>query len=103
MDLVLATLVRATPLLIAGLAVALAFRAGIWNIGAEGQLLAGAVMATWIGTHWMVARGPGVLIVFAAAALSGAIWAAVPAFLRRRFGVLEVITTIMLNFIAELL
>ena len=65
-DLLLATLVRATPLLITGLAVAIAFRAGIWNIGAEGQLLAGAVMATWLGTHWVAARGPAVLVVFAA-------------------------------------
>ena len=102
-DLLLASLVRATPLLITGLAVALAFRAGIWNIGAEGQLLAGAVVATFIGTHWEARPLPGLIIVFLAAALAGATWAAVPALLRRRFGVLEVITTIMLNFIAELL
>ena len=100
-DLLLAALVRATPLLITGLAVALAFRAGIWNIGAEGQLLAGAVTATWLGTHWSASPAPAILVTFAAAAIAGALWAAVPALLRRRFGVLEVITTIMLNFIAE--
>ena len=100
-DLLLASLVRATPLLITGLAVALAFRAGIWNIGAEGQLLAGAVAATWLGTHWTAPHYPGVVVMFAVAALAGALWAAVPALLRRKFGVLEVITTIMLNFIAE--
>jgi ABC-type uncharacterized transport system permease subunit len=102
MDLILASLVRATPLLITGLAVAVAFRAGIWNIGAEGQFYAGAVMAAWIGTRWgLTSPFAALLLVPAAAALAGALWAAVPALLRRRYGVLEVITTIMLNFIAE--
>lgn len=100
-DFLLATLVRATPLLITGLAVALAFRAGIWNIGAEGQLLAGAVVAAWIGTAW---TGPAILalpVIMAGALVAGACWAAIPALLKTRFAVLEVITTIMLNFIAE--
>ena len=98
----LATLVRTTPLLIAGLAVALAFRAGIWNIGAEGQLLAGAAMAAWIGTQWTPPSAFAALIViFPAALLAGALWAAIPALLKIRFGVLEVITSLMLNFIAE--
>ncbi|OGT95469.1 MAG: hypothetical protein A2083_02465 [Gemmatimonadetes bacterium GWC2_71_9] len=97
-----AALARATPLLIAGLAVALAFRAGIWNIGAEGQLLAGAVAAAWVGTRWHL-HSPlfALAVIPLVAALAGAAWAAVPALLRARFGVLEVITTIMLNFIAE--
>jgi len=99
-DLV-AALVRATPLLITGLAVALAFRAGIWNIGAEGQLLAGAACAAWIGTRWHIASPiTALLVIPAGAALAGAAWAALPALLKRRFGVLEVITTIMLNFVA---
>lgn len=104
MTLVLASLVRATPLLLTGLAVALAFRAGIWNIGAEGQFYAGAIAATWIGTSVGVGspREALVLVPLAAAA-AGAAWAAAPAYLRVRFGVLEVITTIMLNFVAELL
>jgi simple sugar transport system permease protein len=101
-DLLLAAAVRATPLLILGLAVALAFRAGMWNIGVEGQFYAGAVAATWIGTTWDITSPVAAqLLVPAAAALAGALWAAVPAVLRVRFGVLEVITTIMLNFIAE--
>jgi ABC-type uncharacterized transport system permease subunit len=101
-DFLLAALVRATPLLIAGLAVAIAFRAGIWNIGAEGQLLAGAVAAAWIGTAWHPSSGiAALLVIVPAAAIAGAAWALVPALLRTRFGVLEVITTIMLNFIAE--
>lgn len=99
----LATIVvRATPLLIMGLAVALAFRAGVWNIGAEGQFYAGAIMAAWIGTRWGVTAPIVALVVVPiAAAAAGAAWALIPAWLKLRFGVLEVITTIMLNFIAE--
>ena len=93
-----ATLVRATPLLLAGLAVAIAFRAGVWNIGAEGQLLAGATAA--IGA--VALPGPGVLrlaLALLLAALAGGAWA-LPAALLRKRGVLEVISTIMLNFVA---
>lgn len=93
-----ATLVRATPLLLAGLAIALAFRAGVWNIGAEGQLLAGATAA--IAAASIPIPGPlrlTLALVFAAAA--GGVWA-LPAALLRRRGVLEVISTIMLNFVA---
>ena len=93
-----ATLVRATPLLLAGLAVALAFRAGVWNIGAEGQLLAGATGA--IAAASLPLPGPVRLTLsLLFAAIAGAGWA-VPAALLRRRGVLEVISTIMLNFIA---
>jgi general nucleoside transport system permease protein len=96
-----ATLVRATPLLLAGLGVALAFRAGIWNIGAEGQLLAGAGAATALS---LVAGGlPRILLlpaVLIAGALAGTLWASIADLLRRRRGVLEVISTIMLNFVA---
>jgi simple sugar transport system permease protein len=93
-----ATLVRATPLLLAGLAVALAFRAGVWNIGAEGQLLAGATAAIAVSALPV----PGALRLTAAllaAAVAGGVWAFPAAALRRR-GVLEVISTIMLNFVA---
>ena len=96
-----ATLVRATPLLLAGLGVALAFRAGIWNIGAEGQLLAGAAAATALsllpGDIPAIVLLPAVLI---AGALAGTLWASIAELLRRRRGVLEVISTIMLNFVA---
>lgn len=94
------TLVRATPLLLCGLAVALAFRAGIVNIGADGQLLAGATAATALALAFP--RAPallGVPLVLAGGALAGVLCAMVPAWLRRRFGVLEVITTIMMNFV----
>ena len=93
-----ATLVRATPLLLAGLAVALAFRAGVWNIGAEGQLLAGATGA--IAAVSLPLPGPVRLaLALLLASIAGGAWA-LPAALLRRRGVLEVISTIMLNFIA---
>ena len=95
------TLVHATPLIIAGLAVAIAFRAGIWNIGADGQLIAGATAAAWIGVTAPASIGWLALpFALTAGAIAGGIWAAIAAWLRSRFGVLEVISTIMLNFIA---
>lgn len=93
--------VRTCPLLLTGLAVAIAFRAGIWNIGAEGQLLVGAVMVAWLGSH--VGGWPAWLattVVLAAAALGGAAWAGIAGVLRTTRGVDEVISTIMLNFVA---
>ena len=96
-----ATLVRATPLLFVGLAVALAFRAGVLNIGAEGQLIVGAIVASFIALA--LPGTPRVLVVCAmilGGAAGGAAWAGIAAWLRRRFGVLEVISTIMLNFVA---
>jgi ABC-type uncharacterized transport system permease subunit len=95
------TLVRATPLILVGLAVAIAFQAGVLNIGAEGQLLAGASAATAVGlalAHW-----PASILVpleLGAGMAAGAAWASIAAELKRRFGVLEVISTIMLNFVA---
>ncbi len=94
-------LVRATPLIMAGLAVAIAFRGGVFNIGAEGQLLMGAATASAVILAW----GPAAGIAAGAVALitgsvAGATWAAIAAELKRRFRVLEIISTIMLNFIA---
>lgn len=95
------SLVRATPLILAGLAVALAFRAGVFNIGAEGQLLVGAAAATAFAVMWGEMFGflsiPIALLIGSGA---GAIWAGIAAELRRRFRVLEIISTIMLNFVA---
>lgn len=100
--LVSATLVRVTPLMLTGLAVAVAFRAGVFNIGAEGQLLTGAACAAAVG---LAGRGslPGAIALpfeLIAGAIGGASWAAIAAVLRARFRVLEVISTILLNFIA---
>jgi simple sugar transport system permease protein len=97
-----ATLVRAVPLTLIGLGIAIAFRGGVFNIGAEGQFYAGAIAATWVGLH--VAGRPAPLAagaVLLAAALAGAAWVAVPVWLKLRFGVIEVISTLLLNFVAE--
>lgn len=97
-----ATLVRAIPLILIGLAIALAFRGGALNIGAEGQFYAGAVAATWVGLH-AAGGNPVVAVagVLLAAMLAGLAWVVVPVWLKLRFGVLEVISTLLLNFVAE--
>lgn len=96
-----ATLVRATPLMLTGLAVALAFRAGVWNIGADGQLLMGAAAAAMVALAWGTSLGRLALpLALVAGMAAGAAWAGIAAVLRNRFGVLEVISTIMLNFVA---
>ena len=95
-----ATLVRAVPLMLTGCAVALAFRAGVFNIGAEGQFLAGAAAAASVG---LTVPHRGVItmsLALVAGAMGGSVWAGIAAFLRLRFGVLEAISTIMLNFVA---
>ncbi len=97
-----ATLVRAIPLIIIGLGIALAFRGGALNIGAEGQFYAGAIAATWVGLH--VAGRPAAIAlpaVLAASLLAGGAWVLVPVWLQFRYGVLEVISTLLLNFVAE--
>jgi ABC-type uncharacterized transport system permease subunit len=97
-----ATLVKASPLLLTGLAVALAFRCGVWNIGAEGQLLAGALCATAVATR-ALPGAPAVLLlpaVVVAGAAGGALIGAVAGGLRATRGVNEVISTILLNFVA---
>jgi len=96
------TLVRAVPLILIGLGIALAFRGGAFNIGAEGQFYAGAIAATWVGVHLAGVSSPlAIISVWGAATLAGVAWVAVPVWLRLRFGVLEVISTLLLNFVAE--
>ena len=97
-----ATLVRAVPLIILGLGISLAFRAGVFNIGAEGQFYAGAIAAAWVGVR--VAGLPSfaaIGAVWVAAAIAGILWIAIPVLLKVRFGVLEVISTLLMNFVAE--
>ena len=99
-----ATLVRAVPLILIGLGLALAFRGGAFNIGAEGQFYAGAIAATWIGLSVGHLPSPlAVAAVLSGAVLAGALWVAIPVLLRVRYGVLEVISTLLLNFVAEAL
>ena len=94
---------KATPILFTGTAVAIAFRAGYWNIGVEGQLLMGAVAAAGIGQ--VVEGWPALLVLplmIAGGALAGAAWALVPALLRVKMGIDEVVTTLLLNPVALL-
>src|SRR5687768_10299226 len=94
-------LVRATPLILAGLAVAVAFQGGVLNIGAEGQLLIGACTSTAVSLKLGSTLGPlAIIAALIIGMLAGALWAAIAAELRNRFHVLEVISTIMLNFVA---
>lgn len=97
-------LLASTPLLFTGLAVAIAFRAGYWNIGAEGQFLAGAIAATAVGIGLRdLPATLAIPLVIVVGALAGASWALLPALLRARLGVDEVVTTLLLNPVALLL
>jgi simple sugar transport system permease protein len=97
------TLVKAIPLSLAGLGVALAFTMGLWNVGAEGQLAVGALAASWLalsaGALPAAVMLPGLLLL---GALGGAAWALTPAALRAYAGVSEIISTLMLNYVALL-
>jgi general nucleoside transport system permease protein len=97
------TLARATPLILTGLAVAVAFRARLWNIGAEGQLYAGALAAVVLGGGIVALPGPAALpAVILGGAVAGALLLLFPAFLKVRLGVDEVVTTLLLNFVVLL-
>ena len=94
------TLVRSTPYVFTGLAVALAFKCGLFNIGAEGQLALGAVCAAWVGYSLQL---PGLLhvpLTILAGIAGGFLWGMVPGILKARTGAHEVITTIMMNYLA---
>ena len=87
------TVLKSVPLLLTGLSVAMAFRAGVWNIGAEGQFIAGALAA-------MLASRFGIVAAILAAAIAGALWASIATAMRAWRGAPEVLTTILLNFVA---
>ncbi|MGV1872720.1 ABC transporter permease [Agrobacterium rosae] len=98
------TLTRATPLILTGLAAAVAFRAKLWNIGAEGQLYIGAITVAWLSSHFLGSM-PSIVhipILLVAGAVGGMILLLVPLWLRLRFAVDEVVTTLLLNFVALL-
>jgi ABC-type uncharacterized transport system permease subunit len=95
------TLLTATPLVLTGLAVAFAFRCGLFNIGGQGQYLVGAIVAVYVGSRFVdMSHFPHVLFAIVAASLAGALWGAIAGFLKATVGAHEVITTIMLNWIA---
>ena len=98
------TFTRATPLILTGLAAAVAFRARLWNIGGEGQLYMGALVTAGLG-HSMMSGLPAplaVALLMVASMAAGAVLLAGPALLRLRFGVDEVVTTLLMNFIVIL-
>jgi simple sugar transport system permease protein len=95
------TLIITGPLILLGLAVAYAFRAGLFNIGGQGQYAVGGIVAVWVGSSW--AGLPGwlhIIVAMVLATLAGAAWAAIAGGLRALTGANEVITTIMLNYVA---
>ena len=99
-DEVGSVLFNSTPLIFTGLAVAIGYKGGLFNIGCEGQLYVAAFAATWVGIHLNL---PSIILVplcIGAAMITGAFWGAVPGFLKAKFGAHEVINTIMMNFIA---
>lgn len=98
------TFVRATPLILTGLAAAVAFRAKLWNIGGEGQLYMGALAATYFGTG-LVTLPPMLMIpfLFIVGAIAGGLVLLVPALLKTKMKVDEVVTTLLLNFVILLL
>lgn len=99
-DAFIETLVQATPLIFTGLAIVVAFRARVFNIGAEGQFFAGAMAATWIGLHLTGLPGPVVwVLIIIGSIIAGAIWGFIPGILKASLGASEIITTVMLNYV----
>jgi ABC-type uncharacterized transport system permease subunit len=95
------TLILTTPLILVGLAVAFAFRAGLFNIGGQGQYLMGAIASVWVGSSFASMSKPlHIVLAILAAALAGAAWAGIAGVLKATVGANEVISTIMLNYIA---
>jgi simple sugar transport system permease protein len=94
------TVTNSVPLIFTGLTVALGFRAGLFNIGAEGQVLLGALAAAWLGPMTGVPGPVHVALIIVAAGIAGALWALPPAIFKVKTGAHEVITTLMMSFIA---
>jgi len=94
--------VKAAPLVLIGAGLAVSFRAGVWNIGAEGQLVTGAIVGSAVPVLWHDWQSPWVLpVMLGAAAFGGALYAALPAILKNRAGVNEILTSLMLVYVAQ--
>jgi general nucleoside transport system permease protein len=95
------TLILTSSLILVGLAVSFAFKCGLFNIGGQGQYIVGALVSAWVGASFVhMASAPHIIIVVVLASLAGGLWAAIAGFLKATVGAHEVITTIMLNWIA---
>jgi simple sugar transport system permease protein len=99
-DPISSTLVNAAPLILGGLAVGVAFRSGLFNIGVQGQLIMGAICAGFVGFKWHLPNGIHVAVAIVAGMLGGAVWGGIAGVLKAKTGAHEVITTIMLNYVA---
>jgi simple sugar transport system permease protein len=97
------TVERAAPLICAGLGVTLAFRSGLFNIGAQGQMLVGAIAAGYIGFHFDMPPGIHLVVAAVGAVLAGTFWGGIAGWLKAQTGAHEVISTIMLNYVARFL
>lgn len=101
-DRTAASIARSVPFVGSALALAFAFRAGLFNIGAEGQLLVGGITAAWVGTWAWMSDTPGIIavpVIILGGAIGGMVWGGIPGVLRAKTGAHEVISTIMLNSI----
>lgn len=97
-------LLKTTPLLLCALGLAIGFRANVWNIGAEGQLIVGALAGTGVALAWGESESSWILpAMLVAGIIGGMLWAAIPALLRTRFHTNEILTSLMLVYIAQLL
>jgi ABC-type uncharacterized transport system permease subunit len=94
------TLYNATPLILVGLSVGLAFRTGLFNIGGQGQLILGAMAAGYVGFTWHLPPFIHLVVAIIAGVVAGAVWGGIAGFLKARSGAHEVITTIMMNYVA---
>jgi general nucleoside transport system permease protein len=94
------TLLNSAPLILGGLSVAVAFRTGLFNIGVQGQLIMGAICAGFVAFHWQLPAGLHLLAALLAGVFGGAVWGGIVGVLKAKTGAHEVITTIMLNYVA---
>ena len=100
-DSLRAILAQSAPLMLMGVGAALAFRVNFWNLGLEGQMIWGAIFGTWVALHRASPPGALLWVMAAAACLGGLLWALIPALLRLRLGVNEIIATLLLNYVAQ--
>lgn len=98
--LIITTLLKSIPLIFAGLAVTLAYRGGVFNIGAEGQLYVGALFAVWAGTVLILPYPWHLLVALLLGIVGGMLWGAIPGYLKASRGMNEIIVTILMNYIA---
>ena len=97
-------LLKATPLMLVAIGLAIGFRANVWNIGAEGQLIVGAIAASAVALHFYESEGAHILLLMVlAGAIGGMLWAAIPALLKTRFNTNEILVSLMLVYVAQLM